>query len=48
MTRTSDGSAGDADYGAIGSGYSRYRRPDPRIAAAVHSALGDAATVLNI
>ena len=46
--RTADGSAGDADYGAIGSSYSRYRRPDPRIAAMITDALGDARTVLNV
>jgi SAM-dependent methyltransferase len=46
--RTPDGSAGDADYGSIGTDYSRYRRPDPRIAAVFHAALGDAATVLNV
>jgi SAM-dependent methyltransferase len=43
-----DGSAGDADYAAIGTSYSRYRRPDPRIATAIRSALGDARTVLNV
>jgi SAM-dependent methyltransferase len=43
-----DGSAGDADYGAIGTGYSRYRRPDPAIAAAVADALGPAGTVCNV
>ncbi|SHG98273.1 Methyltransferase domain-containing protein [Jatrophihabitans endophyticus] len=48
MTRTEDGSAGDADYGAIGTGYADHRRPDPRIAAAVLTALGDARTVLNV
>jgi SAM-dependent methyltransferase len=46
--RHGDGSAGDADYGAIGSGYSRYRRPDPRIAAHIRAALGPARTVLNV
>jgi SAM-dependent methyltransferase len=46
--RAGDGSAGDADYGTIGSGYRVHRRPDPRIAAAVHAALGDARTVLNV
>ncbi|GAA3070855.1 hypothetical protein GCM10020000_64290 [Streptomyces olivoverticillatus] len=46
--RAADGSAGDADYGTIGAGYSRYRRPDPRIAAAVSRALGDARTVINV
>jgi hypothetical protein len=48
VTRFSDGSAGDADYGRIGSGYSRIRQPDPRIAAPFHAALGDARTVLNV
>lgn len=46
--RHRDGSAGDADYGAIGQSYSRYRRPDPRIAARIVRALGDARTVLNV
>lgn len=46
--RTPDGSAGDADYGAIGGGYARYRRPDPRVGEAVHAALGDARTVVNV
>jgi SAM-dependent methyltransferase len=48
MTRSADGSAGDADYGAIGTSYARYRRPDPRIAARVSQALGTARTVLNV
>jgi SAM-dependent methyltransferase len=48
MTRTGDGSAGDADYGAIGTSYSRYRRPDPRIEARISQALGAARTVLNV
>ncbi len=48
MTRFSDGSAGDADYGVIGEGYARIRRPDPRIAAEILAALGDACTVLNV
>jgi len=48
MTRFSDGSAGDANYGAIGEGYARIRQPDPRIAAQFHAALGDARTVLNV
>jgi SAM-dependent methyltransferase len=43
-----DGSAGDADYGTIGTLYSRYRRADPRIAARIVEALGDARTVLNV
>lgn len=42
------GSAGDADYGVIGPVYNRYRRPDPRIAAAIGAALRSASTVLNV
>ena len=48
MVRSQDGSAGDADYGAIGSAYARYRQPDPRLAARVDEALGSARTVLNV
>jgi SAM-dependent methyltransferase len=40
--------AGDFDYEANGGGYAVRRRPDPRIAAHVHAALGDARTVLNV
>jgi SAM-dependent methyltransferase len=39
---------GQVDYERIGSGYARRRREDPRIAARIHAALGDAATVLNV
>ncbi len=46
--RHQDGSAGDADYGRIGHSYSRFRQPDPRIAARIVAALGDAETVLNV
>lgn len=35
-------------YDSIGRGYASLRRPDPRIAAAIHAALGDAATVVNV
>ncbi|UJP11046.1 class I SAM-dependent methyltransferase [Microbacterium sp. KUDC0406] len=48
QTRTRDGSAGDADYGVLGTGYDSYRRPDPRIAQTIRTALGDARTVLNV
>lgn len=48
MSRFGDGSAGDANYGEIGQGYAGFRQPDPRIAAFIHAALGDAKTVLNI
>jgi SAM-dependent methyltransferase len=47
-SRFGDGSAGDADYGRVGTGYSTYRRPDPRIAAQIVQALGDATTILNV
>ena len=46
--RHEDGSAGDANYGVIGSGYARYRQPDPGIARFILDALGDAETVLNV
>jgi SAM-dependent methyltransferase len=46
--RTSDGSAGDADYGTIGTGYRSYRRPEPEFEAAIATALGDARTVVNV
>jgi SAM-dependent methyltransferase len=48
VVRFGDGSAGDADYAAIGTSYTRYRRPDPRIAARISDALGTARTVLNV
>ena len=35
-------------YDAIGRGYARHRRPDPRLAAAIRDALGDAQTVVNV
>ena len=35
-------------YDAIGVGYDAYRRPDPRIAAAVERALGEAESVVNV
>ncbi|HYH11992.1 MAG TPA: class I SAM-dependent methyltransferase [Thermomicrobiales bacterium] len=43
-----DGSAGDADYGAVGTDYARYRQPDPDIARHILAAIGDAHTVLNV
>ncbi|MFK0012686.1 class I SAM-dependent methyltransferase [Streptomyces sp. NPDC091027] len=46
--RTRDGSAGDIDYGATGSGYAAYRRPDVRIAQLIAEALDGARTVLNV
>lgn len=35
-------------YDAIGRNYRSYRRPDPRVAAAITQELGGAATVLNV
>jgi hypothetical protein len=40
--------AGDFDYEAHGRTYATVRRPDQRIAALVHDALGSARTVLNV
>ena len=40
--------AGDFDYDAKGAGYAVQRRPDPRVAALIRAALGDARTVLNV
>ena len=37
-----------AVYDAIGVGYTRFRRSDPRIASRIHAALGDAATLMNV
>jgi SAM-dependent methyltransferase len=36
------------DYERVGGLYDRTRRPDPRIAARIHAALGDARTVMNV
>jgi SAM-dependent methyltransferase len=47
-SRYQDGSAGDVDYGEIGSSYARYRQPEPVIASQIWEALGDAMTVLNV
>lgn len=35
-------------YDQLGKGYSRYRQPDPRIAALIEGALGDARTVVDV
>lgn len=45
---TADGSAGDADYGMIGSGYRQFRRPEPEFARAIQTALGDARHIVNV
>ncbi len=39
---------GDFDYDSHGSGYATQRRSDPRIAACIQRALGEARTVLNV
>ncbi len=39
---------GHVDYERHGRTYTRHRRPDPRIAARITAALGDALTVLNV
>jgi SAM-dependent methyltransferase len=36
------------DYDTHGRSYARHRQSDPRIAARIHTALGDARTVLNV
>ncbi|WP_375492712.1 class I SAM-dependent methyltransferase [uncultured Jatrophihabitans sp.] len=46
MTRATP--AGDYDYERGGAGYAAHRQTDPRIAAYVHAALGDARTVVNV
>jgi SAM-dependent methyltransferase len=38
----------NALYDTIGTGYRDYRRPDPRIAAMIMDALGDAQSVVNV
>jgi hypothetical protein len=40
--------ARDFYYEVGGRGYVNQRRPDPRIAAHVHAALGNASTVINV
>jgi hypothetical protein len=37
-----------ATYDRIGIGYGLLRKPDPRLAAVIDEALGDARTVLNV
>lgn len=46
--RATDGSAGDADYGTIGSGYASFRQPEPRIQTLIDHALAGAQTVVNV
>jgi len=40
--------AAQAEYDSIGRNYALHRRPDPRIAARLTAALGDASSVLNV
>lgn len=40
--------AGDFDYERSGAGYRNQRRTDPRIAAYVHAAIGNARSVINV
>lgn len=48
MLRHQDGSAGDANYGTIGSGYTDYRQPEPLFAARINAALAGAGRILNV
>jgi SAM-dependent methyltransferase len=43
-----NGSVTHTSYDRIGRGYARFRRPDPRIAAKLMSALDNARTVVNV
>ncbi len=43
-----DGSAGDANYAAIGARYANFRRPDPTIAEHILTALGNAQHIINV
>jgi SAM-dependent methyltransferase len=40
--------AGEQPYDVIGKGYADWRQPDPRIAAMIRDALGDANSVVNV
>lgn len=48
MTRTTDGSAGEADSARSGQGHRQHRRPEPTFARAIAKALGDARSVLDV
>jgi len=39
---------GPSFYESVGAGYTRTRKADPRLEAAIHTALGDARTVVNV
>lgn len=40
--------AGDVDYSVYGQGYAAQRRTDPGIANAIHDAIGETRTILNV
>jgi SAM-dependent methyltransferase len=40
--------SGSQAYDRIGVGYAALRRPDPRLAAMIHQAIGDAETIVNV
>src|SRR4051812_13986911 len=46
LSRQADGMA--ARYDSIGIHYAELRKPEPRIAAVIHEALGPANTILNV
>jgi SAM-dependent methyltransferase len=46
--RAADGSAGDTNYGTVGTIYTAYRQPEPLIAQRILHVLGRARTVLNL
>ncbi len=48
LTRHTDGSAGDANYGVIGANYTNYRQPESHFARFILDAMGPARTVLNV
>lgn len=43
-----DGSEGDTNYSVIGKSYSKYRQPEPRIAAMITEGLVGAQSILNV
>jgi len=48
MTTAAPTRGGDVNYDQTGAGYAKLRQPDPRIAAQIHRALGDARTIINV
>jgi SAM-dependent methyltransferase len=45
---TTDREGNPPEYDVIGHGYRSKRRPDPRLNAAIHGAIGPASTILNV